>query len=219
LADKLANIGCPRDKLHISPNGVDPFNFVPANNRSSLTIAAVGRLVEKKAPHLTIEAFSRIAADFTESRLEMVGDGPLADVCQATIDRYGLQHKVKMHGVQNSAFVSNLLQRSTLFAQHSVVGSNGDTESFGVSIIEAMAAELPVVTTKHNGFVDTVMEGVTGFLVEEHDVSGMAAAMAKLLAAPDLAVRMGKAGRQRVLNNFTLCHARNRLREIMSLQT
>jgi len=78
-----------------------------------------------------------------------------------------------------------------------------------------MACALPVVSTRHSGIPEAVEDGMTGLLVDEHDVEGMAAAMATLLDNRERAAAMGAAGRRRVLDHYTLDHARDRLRAIM----
>ena len=72
-----------------------------------------------------------------------------------------------------------------------------------MAISEAMAAQLPVISTRHSGIPEHVQDGVTGLLVEEGDVEGMAAAMARLLEDPALAAAMGKAGRAYALVNLS----------------
>jgi len=216
LAGKLGEIGCPSEKLHVVPCGVDVSRFQPTVREVGRTVA-VGRLVEKKAPQLTIEAFALIAHRFPEARLDMIGDGPLRQRCAALIDRLKLGNRVTLHGAQTSERVAALMQKASLFVQHSVTAATGDVESFGVSLVEAMAAAVPVVATRHNGFVDTVAHGVTGLLVAEHDVDGMADAMAQVLADPIRAATMGAAGRRRVLDHFTQDQSHDRLRVIMGL--
>ena len=71
-----------------------------------------------------------------------------------------------------------------------------------------MASALPIVSTRHNGIPEAVLDDVTGHLVDEQDVDGMAAAMAKLFDHPERAANMGAAGRDRVLAHFTLEGAR-----------
>ena len=214
LADKLAAAGCPFSKLYVNPCGVDPDRFVPTS-RVAQRLLAVGRLVDKKAPQLTIQAFARIAGRFSEARLDIVGDGPLAQQCQALICNLGLSGRVQLHGVQSSDYVAQLFREATLFVQHSLTALNGDAEGLPVAILEAMASALPVVSTRHSGIPEAVQDGIIGLLVEERDVEAMASAMCELLENPDRAVAMGVAGRKRVLAHFTQKQARDRLRAVM----
>ena len=216
LAGELAAIGCPCEKLHVSPCGIDPRQFRPSKGLPG-HILAVGRLVEKKAPHLTIEAFGRIAKRFPEARLDMIGDGPLWERCDALVSGLGLQDRIHLHGVQDSDVVVTMMQRASLFVQHSVTAEDGDTEGMPVAILEAMASALPVVSTLHSGIPEAVEQGITGVLVREQDVDGMAEAMAELLADPAKAAAMGAVGRSRVVERFTIDHTRDRLRAIMGL--
>lgn len=215
LADNLRAAGCPESKLHVSPCGVDPLRFTPARRNGAQRLLAVGRLVEKKAPHLTIAAFGRIAARFPEATLDIVGDGPEAARCRALINPLGLEGRVHMHGSRTPDFVARLMQECSIFVQHSITSSNGDTEGLPVAILEAMASEMAVVATRHSGIPEAVEDGVTGLLVVEHDVEAMALAIANLLDDPARAAAMGIAGRKRVLQNFTLERSRDRLRAIM----
>ncbi len=216
LGARLLTLGCSAEKLHISPNGIDAEAFVPSS-RMRGRVLMVGRLVEKKAPHLALRAFAKVHAQLPCARLDVVGDGPLRDLCQHTIDTHGLGAVVTMHGSRPAETVRELFAQAALFVQHSVTAPDGDKESFGISLVEAMASEVPLVATRHNGFGETVEDGVTGVLVDEHDVDAMAHAMLGLLEDPEAAARMGRAGRQRVLARFTHAHARERLRSILGL--
>ncbi len=216
IAARLAGIGCPPGKLHVVPCGIDPEKFRPST-RVPGRLVAVGRLVEKKAPHLTIEAFSQIAGTFPDARLEVIGDGPLATLCRSTIAASRLDGKVTLHGVRDSAFVASRLEQASVFVQHSVTAKNGDTEGLPVAILEAMAASLPVVATRHSGIPEAVADGTTGLLVEERDTAAMAAAMAELLRNPERAAAMGSAGRDRLIRCFTETMTAERLRSIMDL--
>jgi glycosyltransferase involved in cell wall biosynthesis len=217
LGSRLLAIGCPDSKLHVIPCGVDVQRFVPSH-RLPGRILAVGRLVEKKAPHLAIEAFSHLRQRFPGAELDMVGEGPLRDRCMALIRDLKLGNRVRIHGARPHEFVTGLMQQASLFVQHSVTGPDGDTEGLPVAILEAMSAALPVVSTRHSGIPEAVEEGVTGLLVDEHDVSGMADAMAQLLGDSGRAAAMGMAGRQRVISHFTQERACNRLRTLMGLR-
>jgi len=217
LAGRLRTLGCPDDKLHVSPNGIDRDIF-SKSLRCAGHILAVGRLVEKKAPNLTIQAFAKVRKHRPDCTLDMIGDGPLWQACVDEIAKHDLADSVRLHGAQGNDFVRQLLGKAELFVQHSITASDGDMESFGVSLVEAMASSVPVVATDHNGFAETVSDGETGLLVAERDVEGMAEAMIALLADPPRAKAMGRAGRARVEALFTHDRTAARLREIMGLK-
>lgn len=216
LADRLQQLGCPKDKLYVSPHGIDPKNF-QESTRENGRLIAIGRLVEKKAPHLTIRAFSKVQRQHLNCTLDIIGDGPLHALCEEEITRLGLGDSVRLHGEQSPEYVKDLLSRAALFVQHSITAHDGDMESFGISLVEAMASGVPIVATNHNGFSETIIHGKTGYLVEEHDVEGMAAVILALLEDPDQATQMGRVGRARVEEHFTTERASARLRDIMAI--
>jgi colanic acid/amylovoran biosynthesis glycosyltransferase len=216
LADRLVATGCPESLIHIVPCGVDEAAFPPGSPEPG-RVLAIGRLVEKKAPQLTIRAFAAVADRFPQAHLDVVGDGPLKPLCEAAVAEAGLADRVTLHGPLPHAACGALLRRAAVFAQHSVTASTGDTEGSPVAIAEAMATALPVVATRHSGIPEQVEDGVTGYLVAEGDVAGMGEALARLLADPGQARAMGEAGRQRFLAGFTQARSRARLREILGL--
>lgn len=217
LADQIALLGCPRDKLHVAPCGVDADTFRPAA-RDPNTLLAVGRLVEKKAPHLTIASFGRISERYPAATLDVVGDGPLMARCQTLVTELKLGDKVRLHGARPPEFVAKLMSEASVFVQHSVTTEGGDTEGLPVALLEAMASAVPVVATRHSGIPEAVEDGATGMLVAEHDVGGMAESIATLLNAPAWAAEMGARGRQRVLERFTLEKTAQKLRDVLQLE-
>ena len=100
--------------------------------------------------------------------------------------------------------VGALMQQARAFVQHSVRALSGDSEGTPVAVIEAGASGLPVVATRHAGIPDVIIEGETGFLVDEGDVAGMAAYMIQLARGPALAAGMGQAGRKRIEEHFSM---------------
>jgi glycosyltransferase involved in cell wall biosynthesis len=133
----------------------------------------------------------------------MVGTGPLFDECQALAKKLGIDHVVTFLGGQGPDVVRKELQQARCYVQHSIEAPSGDSEGTPVSVLEAGATGLPVVSTRHAGIPDVVLEGETGFLVEEHDVEGMAQQMLRLAQDPDLAGKMGRAGRARIQEFFS----------------
>ena len=165
----------------------------------------------------TILAFARVASAIQDARLDIIGDGSLEGECRKLIESLDLTDRVTLHGARHSDFVLALLKEASVFAQHSVTAPDGDMEGLPVSVLEAMACGLPVVSTRHSGIPEAVEEGRTGLLVEEHDVEGMAEAILGLLKDPQRAAAMGRAGRERILSHFTRERSRDRLREILGI--
>jgi glycosyltransferase involved in cell wall biosynthesis len=102
-----------------------------------------------------------------------------------------------------------------MFVQHSVTPSYGDAEGTPVTILEAQAAGLPVVSTKHAGIPQAVVHGKTGYLVDERDVEGMAGYMSALLADRSACVAMGSQARQHIKQNYSMTRHISILQELI----
>ncbi|MEM9354942.1 MAG: glycosyltransferase [Pseudomonadota bacterium] len=216
IANRVEALGCPSEKVLVTPCGIDPDRFTETT-REVGRVVAVGRLVEKKAPHLTIAAFAKAVKRHPQARLELIGDGPLRSRCEVLARRLGVAERVLFRGPQPNSEVQAAMRRASVFMQHSVVAPNGDTEGLPVSILEAMACAIPVVATYHSGIPEAVLDGITGLLVAEHDVDAMGHAISALLNDPSRAMTMGLAGRNRAISEFTLARTIKRLREAMNV--
>jgi glycosyltransferase involved in cell wall biosynthesis len=122
---------------------------------------------------------------------------------------------VTLPGPCSHAEVFAQMARASCFVQHSVRPLNGDLEGTPLAILEAMAAGLPVVATRHGGIAEVVAEERTGFLVEEGDVDGMAARMLRLAETPRLASQLGEAGRELVAKEHAMQDRINALAAIL----
>lgn len=216
IADRLIGIGCPPGLVQINPSGVLISAFPPGVPEPGRVIA-VGRLVEKKAPHLTLQAFAKVAAEFPGARLDMIGDGPLEGRCRETIARLGIADRVTLHGSLDHGAVARLMRRAAVFVQHSMIAPNGDTEGFPTAIAEAMSTALPVIATDHGGIAEHVFDGETGLIVAEGDVNGMAAAMLRVFADPAYARALGAAAREHAIAHLDRERARQCVRDAMGL--
>lgn len=215
LSRRLLELGAPQERLHRSANGVDCARFTAGDPASAPpTFLAVGRLVEKKRPDLTITAFAQMAAGRIGTRLRIVGDGPLREPCEALASRL-CPGAVDFLGDQPHDVVARELRGARAFVQHSAVAANGDVEGMPVAVLEAGASGLAAVATCHGGIGEVVVDGETGFLVDEHDVDGMAARMATLADEPALAARLGRAARSRIETCFSLDASIDRLWRIV----
>jgi glycosyltransferase involved in cell wall biosynthesis len=209
---KLISLGAPPQKVHYNPYGVDCREFAGADPATAPPLfVAVGRFVEKKAPDLTLQAFAEVRRAVPEARLRIVGDGPLLERCRELVIDLGIADTVTFLGAQPHSVVREEMRRARCFVQHSVEATSGDSEGTPVSVLEAGASGLPVVATRHAGIPDVVAEGHTGFLVDEHDVAGMASHMLQLARDPVLAGKLGQAASRRIQESFSKDQSLNRL--------
>lgn len=216
MREQLISLGAPVDKLFLNPYGVDCEAFEQANPASAPPVfLAVGRFVQKKAPHLVLLAFAEVQRDYPEAELRMIGDGPLLGVCRDLASALKIDGSVHFLGAQPHHVVREEMLHARAFIQHSVVADDGDSEGTPNSILEAGAGGLPVVSTRHAGIPDVVLHQETGLLVAERDVDGMAEQMKRLLAEPDLAAELGAAARRRIETYFRMEQSIGRLAAII----
>ncbi len=205
MAKELTKLGAPTDRVFYNSCGVDTSMFLPVEvEKTKHNFLAVGRFVNKKAPLTTIKAFKIVTEQVPEAHLWMVGRGPLLEAAeQLTID-LGLTSQITFTGVLQSKQIIESMKQMRCFVQHSVTSSDGDMEGTPVTILEASASALPVVATAHAGIKEAVIDGVTGFLVAEHNVKEMAKKMIFLASSPQFAAQMGEAGREHMMKNYEL---------------
>ena len=201
---KLVSLGAKPEKVHYNPYGIDCGEFAGAEpSQAPPVFLAVGRFVEKKAPLLLLEAFAEVSRAEPAARLRMVGDGPLLEESRARAGGLGVAGAVEFLGARAHEFVREEMRAARCFVQHSVEAPNGDCEGTPLGVLEAGASGLPVVSTRHAGIPDVVLEEETGLLVEERDVRGMAAQMLRVARDAALAGRLGANARRHVAANFS----------------
>lgn len=205
MRDFLLDLGAPPSRTFIcASSGIDCTVFdSTGHDFTALKFVHVGRFVDKKAPHLTILAFSRVLEQEPDARLEMVGTGTLLGSCMDLATALGIEQAVTFHGALPHKRVVDVLTGARAFVQHSVIARHGDSEGTALTVLEAAACCVPAVVTRHAGFLDSVLEGETGFLVDERDVESMADRMLLLARNPELAARMGEKARSRVVHYFS----------------
>lgn len=201
-----ARLGYPSDKVRVVRNGISltPFQEpIQENPRQKLNlpqgiplVITVCRLYKPRDFPTLLEAFARLGEQ-QEAHLLIVGDGPYRPGIEALVDRLDLRNKVALLGFRRD--IPMLLSASDLF-----VLSTAHWEALGLSILEAMAAGLPVVASRVGGISEAMEDGETGFLVPPGDPIALAEAMRRLLSDSALAKAMGQAGRERVERLFTV---------------
>ena len=203
MRERLHDAGCPSRKINKQPVMVDT-NEYPFRERGSPTdgpveLLTVARLVEKKGIQYAVEALAEleISRDF---RFRIIGDGPQREIIENTVSTHGLEEQVDFLGYREHEEVKDWLNQSDIFVLPSVTAANGDREGTPTILLEAQAAGLPVVSTRHAGIPEIVDDGKTGYLVPERDVSLLAEALSSLIEQPEKWGVMGKAGRNLVKN-------------------
>jgi len=158
----------------------------------------VGRLDPVKGAPILIEAMAQVLADHPDAHLTLVGDGSARATAEACVNRVGLSGSVHFAGFQSQTAVAALLDKADMLVLPSFA------EGVPVVLMEAMASRIPVIATRVAGVSELVEDGVTGFTVPPGDVATLARRIGELMDKPELAARMGEAGRERVAQDFNI---------------
>jgi glycosyltransferase involved in cell wall biosynthesis len=190
---RLIDLGLPAGKVHVNRGGVEiPPQFTSKPSSSARRFLSIGRLTPKKGPMVMLEAFRQAAVQDPELTLDYVGGGPLIWMARQFVDAAGMRDRIRLHGTAPESLKQQLLRECGVFVQHNLTDpETGDEEGLPAAIQEAMAHGLAVVSTRHAGIPEAVIDGTTGILVAEGDAAGMAKAM---LDARLQAGAMGAAG-------------------------
>ena len=192
-ADKLVTIHYGLDALPSTPSEVTPTEAgVP---EGSPLLLAIGRLIEQKDHATLLDAFARVRGDHAEARLAILGWGRLEDATRARARALGVDDAVVLPGrVEPSAW----LARADIFAHTS------RWEGFGIVLLEAMLAGLPIVATAVSAIPEIVVDGETGVLTPPGEPEPLAGALSALLEDPLRRRALGEAGRRRALGEFSV---------------
>ena len=205
MKNQLLELGAPAEKLKYIPYGIDlnQFNGAKPQNASPVFLA-VGRFVDKKAPHLTLLAFKKVLEKIPEAKLRMFGTGDLHEACWQLTKALQMDHAVSFQGSRSPHEIASEMRQARGFVQHSLRTNSGDSEGTPVVVLEAGASGLPVVSSRHGGIPDVVIDGQTGLLFNEGDINGMAEAILKVAQYPVLAGEMGRKAQERIRENFNM---------------
>ncbi|MEX2187252.1 MAG: glycosyltransferase [Pirellulales bacterium] len=199
--------GFPAAKVHVIPNGVDTDRFRPRPPSEALraelrlaptdrVVAIVAALRPEKNHAMLLHAIARVRRSIDSVKLLVVGDGPERAGIERLAAELGIADAVQMLG--NRGDVAEILAQADVFALSSRMEANP------VSILEALACEVPVVAPRVGSIPETVRDGETGYLVESGNFDAMAQHIADLLANEDTRRQMGAAGRRLVVANWSL---------------
>ena len=182
----------PEKRIPMVFNGIDTKRFrvtKPYHLRETLpfTIITTGRMEEQKCQSVMIEAFRQFHNRYPDSRLRLLGDGPLRPKLEAQIAESGLTDAVELAGIVPD--VDRHLNEANLFLLTS------EFEGLPLSVLEAMSCGLPVVSTRSGGTVDIVSDQ-TGILTEINDIEALTSALCKLAEDSSLCAKLSEAAIQ-----------------------
>jgi phosphatidyl-myo-inositol alpha-mannosyltransferase len=183
-------------EYRIIPNGVELERFQAAEpyeelRDGTLNILFVGRLEERKGLIHLLQAYHRLRKRKVDARLLVVGDGP---------KRREYKRFVGLRGIRDVEFLGRVSDEEKVryFASADIYcAPNTGQESFGIVLLEAMAAGVPIVASDIHGFKNVMQRNVQGLLVEPKNARALAAALYTLARNDDLRHDMGEAGRER----------------------
>lgn len=216
VADVADTVGAGR-VADADADGPDGSN---GSTQPRLRCIAVGRMVRQKGHDVLLDAWQTVAGMPWPSRPELilVGDGPRGPELRRQVARRHLSETVSFVGSMDRRRVAGLLAAGTVFALPVRTRLAGlQPEGFGRVFIEAAASGLPVIAGRSGGAAETLVPGETGFLVDPSDPAELAARIVELFRDPGRATRMGRAGRQFVIQNFSTGRIRGDLRQALGI--
>ncbi|MGH6913994.1 MAG: glycosyltransferase, partial [Geminicoccales bacterium] len=177
------------------PDGRDPARPV--------RLLGVARLVPKKGIEVLLEALAMLPTD-RHWRYEHVGGGPLGDPLAGAAARLGLADRIVWRGALPQDEVLEAYRGADLFVLASRIAPDGDRDGLPNVLLEASAQELAIVASRVAAVPELIDHGVNGYLVPPDDPVALAQALAALIGDPAARLRLGRAGRRRILERFAM---------------
>jgi glycosyltransferase involved in cell wall biosynthesis len=192
-AEKLVTIHYGLDQVPTSPSEITPEDVaIPPD---APLVLAIGRLIEQKDHATLLDAFAQLHAERPDARLVILGWGRLEEQTKLLVRTLGLEDAVRILGRVEPR---DWLRRADVFAHTS------RWEGFGIVLLEAMLAGLPIVATRVSAVPEIVVDGETGLLSEPGDATGIASQLGSLLADPGLRAALGASGLERARSEFSV---------------
>ncbi len=212
----MARAGLDSSKIVTIHNGIDVDSFGGGRNSSlaeelgleegHTVFGSVSRLSRVKNHSTMVRAFAKVADRHENCRLLMVGDGPERGGIEKLVDKLSLREKVIFAGFRKDT--AGCLSIMDLFLQPSL------EEGLSLTILEAAAAGVPVVTSPVGGTPEIISDGATGFLVEPQDVEKLSRVMEMFLKDPGIFRGMAEQARKKVEDSFSLDSMERKYREL-----
>jgi glycosyltransferase involved in cell wall biosynthesis len=188
-------------KLEVSPLGVDMKVFQPCSSQrhgQKFEILCVGRIVPAKGQRVLIEAVALLEKQGHQVNLRLVGDGPDRRGLEEMVGRRGLDHCITFEGAVDQDRIRGFYESADVFVLPSFA------EGIPVVLMEAMAMEIPTITTWITGIPELIRQDQDGILVPPSDVERLTQAIRRVMDDEILRRGLGQAGRRRVAARYNL---------------
>jgi colanic acid/amylovoran biosynthesis glycosyltransferase len=198
---QLMSVAPPRhwEKLEVCPLGVDPAVFQPRHTATGkFQIVCVGRLMARKGQAVLLAATAKLLERGQRVHLSLIGDGPDRQALEIEAARLNIRGDVTFHGWINQGRIREFLEQADVFVLPSFA------EGVPVSLMEAMAMEIPCISTFIAGIPELIHSGENGILTPASDAGMLAAAIETLIDDPALRIRLARAGRRTVVESYDL---------------
>jgi colanic acid/amylovoran biosynthesis glycosyltransferase len=201
----LIKQGCPENKIFIHHLGIDvqAVKFikrkVQAGDRIRFLIAS--SFVEKKGIDLAINALAALKDRYKFS-LDIIGDGPLKETLLKLIESSGIKDRIKLHGYKPYDYFIEMAYSCEVFIQASRTTEANNKEGTPMAIVDAMATGMAVASTRHSDIPEIVVDGETGYLAEENDLTGLVEVLERIFKDPGVIEKFSVKGRLRAEREF-----------------
>ncbi|MFO7324297.1 MAG: glycosyltransferase [Pseudomonadota bacterium] len=213
---RLLEMGAPDSKITVLPMGVDLARLPPPAPwrpmHRPLRVLSVARMVEKKGLAYAIQGVMRTGQPV---HYRIIGDGPLRGRLAALARQAPAGTHIELLGVRSEQEVAAALAWTDVFLLPSVTADNGDMEGIPVSLMEAMAAGIPVLASRHSGIPELVDHGVSGWLVPERDADAIARVLSSVAAGTEPVARIRRAARATIEARFDNTMLAGRLLDVL----
>jgi colanic acid/amylovoran biosynthesis glycosyltransferase len=207
MRDAIAGMGCPADKIYIHHLGVDlkKIRFEQRTRKPTdpVRFLMASSFIEKKGVDICLKALSSLKDQHSFS-VDIIGDGPLKDQLISIIKAGGMEERVTFHGYRPYDYFIDLAYQCDVFLQASRTSATNDKEGTPMSIVDAMATGLPVVSTRHSDIPEIVQDGITGFLADENSVSSFQEAIHIICSRMDELSVFSENSRRHIEDHFNV---------------
>jgi len=205
-----------KNKIEIVHSSTDIDYFKPTGDKKKRKIVSICRFIEKKGIKYLIKACNILKNKGVNFECLLIGDGPLKNEYKELMERYKLKEHINIKGFLVMEEIKKELSDSMVFVLPCIIAKNGDRDILPNVLKEAMAMEIPVITSDICGIEELIENKKNGILVPPKNPRAIADAIEKLFAEKELREELGKAAREKIKNDFNVKKEAKKLEGIFS---